>query len=368
MSKQPSNIEQPAPTLALGLVRRDGGTQPRDQINAKVAKEYAEAIGEGAALPAVTVFYDGTDYWLADGFHRAAAHDHLGLCDIAADIRQGTRRDAIIFSVGANASHGYRRSSADKRRAVLTLLHDTEWSAWSDREIARRCAVTGKTVAALRPEASAEIPQIDRTVERNGKTYNMNTSAIGKKKADDTAEKDMEATKAVGLRPGPRALVPDDGNIIDLCRKGIALEESGHTTESAAAETGLSASAYRISRQIVFLADRIDLAGDDAAIMREAFDLLATTQQYGRAWEIAQPVAVKVWGDAARWERLTTLAARRIEQFERTFGIVLQSCLTTEEIDLPYLPTEQVNQFTKEIGRARRALAAFSDRIKEIRK
>jgi hypothetical protein len=39
-------------------------------------------------------------------------------------------------SVSANAPHGLRRTNADKRRAVVRLLEDTEWSQWADREIA----------------------------------------------------------------------------------------------------------------------------------------------------------------------------------------------------------------------------------------
>jgi len=43
---------------------------------------------------------------------------------------------------------------ADKRRAVMKLLNDDEWSQWSDREIARRCAVSHMTVNRLREEMS----------------------------------------------------------------------------------------------------------------------------------------------------------------------------------------------------------------------
>lgn len=356
-------------TLALGLIRRDGGTQPRDQIDAKIAEEYAEAIADGAELPAVTVFYDGSTYWLADGFHRAVAHDRLDRSHIAVDVRQGTQRDAVLYSVGANASHGHRRSNADKRRAVQTMLNDPEWSGWSDREIARRCSVTHPFVSGLRP--SGNDCQMDRTVERNGKSYTMNTSAIGKK-ADDTAEDDMESTEAATAQQTGRrkkqSFVPEGADILTLCRKGIALEEGGRTADSVAAELGLSRDAYRISRQMVFLSDRIPLTDSDAAIVAKAIALLATTAQVSQAWEIAQPVAVKVWGRDQRWDRPFTLADRRIEKFERTFGIVIQACLTTEEIELPYLSAEKVSQSIKEIAHARQALAAFSARIKETHK
>lgn len=357
--------------LSLGLIRRDGGTQPRDRISNDIAKEYAEAIADGAVLPAVTVFYDGATYWLADGFHRAAAHDQLGLADIAADVRQGTQRDAVLYSVGANASHGYRRSNADKRRAVLTLLNDPEWAKWSDREIARRADVSNQFVSNLRPASTVNVDSERTYTTKHGTTATMNTSAIGKTKADETAEENMETAgvaEATATRnPVPQINLPEGANIIDLCRKGIALEEAGQPCESAAAELGLGTTAYRVSRQIVLLADRPELSAADKAIAAEAFNILATTLQYKWAWEVAEPVGIKVWGSDGRWLRLPTLAERRMEKFEQTFGIIMQSCLTTDEIEIPYPSAEQVKQFKTEINRARKALAAFAARIEGIR-
>jgi len=171
--------------LNLKLIRRDGGTQPRLGLNIETVAEYKESMtnGSGAKFPDVIVFHDGQVYWLADGYHRVEAALQAGREYINADIRQGQRRDAVLFSVGANSDHGLRRNNADKRRAVETLLRDDEWVKWSDREIARRCAVSDKTVAAVRSELyppSAEIPQIERTVERNGSTYTMN---VGKRES-----------------------------------------------------------------------------------------------------------------------------------------------------------------------------------------
>lgn len=167
-------------TVLIDDIRTDGGTQPRSAIYQNVVDDYAEAISSGAIFPPVVLFYDGSDYWLADGFHRHAGHRKAGLTKIAADIRQGARRDAVLYSVGANSAHGLRRTNEDKRRAVMTLLQDAEWAKWSDREIARRAGVSDKTVGALRKELSAEVPQIERTVERNGVTYLQNTANIGR--------------------------------------------------------------------------------------------------------------------------------------------------------------------------------------------
>ena len=68
----------------------------------------------------------------------------IGANKIEADVRQGDRRDAVLFSCGANVEHGVQRSQADARRAVLMLLRDSEWSQWSDREVAKRCKVSPK--------------------------------------------------------------------------------------------------------------------------------------------------------------------------------------------------------------------------------
>lgn len=170
--------------LAIASIRRDGGTQPRDHVSLDVARDYADAMADGAVLPPVTVFYDGTAYWLADGFHRVEAHSLLERVEIDADIRQGDRRDAILYSVGANASHGYRRSNLDKRRAVVTLLNDPEWVSWSDREIARRCNVGPTLVNSLRPKTSLPEKGSEPTrtfLDRHGNTSVMKVGAIGKK-------------------------------------------------------------------------------------------------------------------------------------------------------------------------------------------
>ena len=133
----------------LDIQQRAGGLQP-----ARI-REYATAMREGEHFPPVIVYHDGTNYWLADGFHRCAAAREASSADIAVEICQGTRRDALLYAVGANAAHGLRRTNADKHKAVLTLLHDEEWREWSDHEIARRVHVTQPFVSKLRRAMSS---------------------------------------------------------------------------------------------------------------------------------------------------------------------------------------------------------------------
>lgn len=165
--------------IAVNKLRLDGGTQPRAELNFVIIAEYAEAMKDGVQFPPVVVFYDGTQHWLADGFHRVHAAKSAALETIPADIRQGTRRDAVLYSVGANAQHGLRRTNADKRRSVETLLHDEEWRKWSDVKIAHQCTVTSAFVGKVRKELSLNNLMIERKVERGGVTYTMNTASIG---------------------------------------------------------------------------------------------------------------------------------------------------------------------------------------------
>src|SRR5690349_6432322 len=143
---------EPSERLRLDRIRLDGGTQPRAGVYPNWVRDYAEQMAAGAAFPPLVVFFDGTFYWLADGFHRYWAAETLGLAEIPCDVRQGTRRDAVLHSVGANAGHGHRRTNDDKRRVVHTMLDDPEWSRFSDRKIAELCAVSQQFVTNLRAE------------------------------------------------------------------------------------------------------------------------------------------------------------------------------------------------------------------------
>ncbi|WP_422927033.1 ParB N-terminal domain-containing protein [Singulisphaera sp. PoT] len=194
--------------LELERIRTDGGTQQRvGGLDEDVLEGYANAIMDGIELPPVVVFQDGEDYWLADGFYRTEAARRAGAKAITCHVHEGSRRDAVLFSCGANSSHGLRRTNRDKRRAIETLLRDDEWVEWSDNEIARRCGVDRSTVSTVRRdlESSCEIRKMDgpRTVSRNGSTYVQNTAKIGRpapppevEVSSSTPEPDYSRTEA----------------------------------------------------------------------------------------------------------------------------------------------------------------------------
>ena len=168
----PCVVEMGITRLPLSQIRTDGGTQLRAACSDATVAEYSEALKAGATFPPAVVFADGIDHWLADGFHRHAAHAAAGLPDIAVVIRHGDRRAALLFAAGANADHGLRRTQEDKRQAVLALLRDPEWRHWSDRAIAERVKVSHPTVARIRRDLngnfSIETPSVRTFVSRHG--------------------------------------------------------------------------------------------------------------------------------------------------------------------------------------------------------
>lgn len=140
--------------ISMDLIRTDGGTQMRAELDKDVYLDYRDKWTAGVEFDPVDLFHDGSTYWLADGFHRFYGAKEAKRSSIPSKIHQGTQRDAMLFAAGANSAHGLRRSNADKRQAVTTLLNDDEWVSWSDRKIAEQAAVSVQLVCETRKQLS----------------------------------------------------------------------------------------------------------------------------------------------------------------------------------------------------------------------
>lgn len=237
------NVPNIRKNVSPNELRRDGGTQPRAVLSQAVIDEYAEAMERGDIFPPVIAFSDGIDLWLASGFHRqAAAIKADKLLDV--EVRKGTVRDAILFSVGENATHGLRRSNADKHRAVETILADAEWSKWSDNRIANHCGVSQRFVGEARLSMNGSKIGETRIVERGGKTYEMATANIGRKRKAGPATEPVGATsdeqepfdieQAMEDLPGPEVTEPTEEELND----DYALDYESIEVEAARLESG----------------------------------------------------------------------------------------------------------------------------------
>ena len=136
--------------IDINKIRIDGGTQSRKQVYEDTVTAYTEVLLDGGKMPPVVVFNDGKDLWLADGFHRYHAHKRAAIRSIECEVHTGTKRDAFIYSRGANSEHGLPRTNEEKRLVVTSLLEDIEYADSSDRDIAKICKVSHMTVGRIR--------------------------------------------------------------------------------------------------------------------------------------------------------------------------------------------------------------------------
>lgn len=174
-------------SINLSDIKLNKQTQSRTAINQDVVNDYCDAMLDGVEFPAITLFFDGIDYYLVDGYHRYFASKKAGLKEMSSQVMNGSLRDAILYAVGVNNAHGLQRSHDDKRKAVMTLLDDLEWSEWSDVAIAKHCNVSSMTVGRVRK--SLNIEQADKKfINRHGNESVMKTGDIGKKPELTTSE------------------------------------------------------------------------------------------------------------------------------------------------------------------------------------
>lgn len=181
----PATSEQPGRggevrELDLAVVRFVPATQMRvGGLDEQTVDEYKEAMLEGAEFPPGRAFYDGTTYWGSRGWHRTAAAKLAGRGSFPFEVYRGGLREAVLDAVGANSRHGLRRTYADKRRAVETLLKDREWVRWSDTEIARRAGVGKSFIHKMRRKHQPEAVGTPRLARRGSQVYEMHPAGQG---------------------------------------------------------------------------------------------------------------------------------------------------------------------------------------------
>lgn len=221
--------------LPLDKIRTDGGTQPREKIDYLLVQEYQEAYKAGVKFPAVVVFYDGKQYWLADGFHRVSALPVTGADEIEAEIKQGTLADAVWYSCGVNSAHGQRRTSEDKRRAVETALQHHKSKGMSDRAIAQHCGVDPSTVSKIRLQVLDSNTSNEPRTGIDGKEHKPHSdkrSEAGKASAKKRAEKKAEPTSAEPKEEAPAKEdstssepAPDYDHVVSLVMRLPAVQQ-----------------------------------------------------------------------------------------------------------------------------------------------
>ena len=200
--------------LNLLAIRIDGETQARVALDQAVVTEYAEHMKDGDKFPPIVVFHDGSEYWLADGFHRYFANKANGMVSIEAEVREGTQRDAILYSFGANGKRGLNINFEDKRNIIKRMLADKEWGQWTNAQIAKHVGVSKMTVGRvkqqLEEEGKLETSDTKKYVDRHGNESEIQTKNLGKKSSG--AKKEKKPKKELPTNEEPA----DDDRIKEL--------------------------------------------------------------------------------------------------------------------------------------------------------
>lgn len=166
-------------------IRTDLDTQSRIALNEETVREYAEAMAAGTVFPAIRVFYDAANdmHVLADGFHRLAAYMQVKPDEpIAVELTPGTLEDAQWESIGANKSHGLRRTNEDKRNAVKQALLHPKGATLSNVKIAEHVGVSHTTVQNIRKEleATCKICKSETRTGQDGRVIHTEHIGSGK--------------------------------------------------------------------------------------------------------------------------------------------------------------------------------------------
>ncbi len=218
--------------MRIKIDELDLSLQTRAGTDAETIDNYAEAMADGAKFPDVTVFTDGKRYWLADGFHRVMAAKQNGRTVVAADVRNGTEDDAVMFGGTANNKQGKRPTRADVQH-FLQMVWDRRQSIFGGTptggNLAERCGVSHTTgnrfvnerlaemqkapVLAPRTKCEVKMPtRPDKLIGADGKMYAVRPVAPVRASAPMAAPKMpvRDAPKAPVRPSAPAHVVPVD--------------------------------------------------------------------------------------------------------------------------------------------------------------
>lgn len=170
------------------------GTQTRVETNDEAIASYAESMKLGAQFPPIVLYFDGSKYFLADGFHRFLAAKRNEERDIEAEVHEGSRTDALLAALGANATNGLYRTNADKRHAAEVALE--EWPDRSNAYLAEICKVSIELVRRVRKSLGLDNP--DLVMGKDGKQYPSSVERTPRHGGEEREQNDGSSGEGAG--------------------------------------------------------------------------------------------------------------------------------------------------------------------------
>jgi ParB-like chromosome segregation protein Spo0J len=137
-----------------------------------------------------------------DGAHRLQAAIRSGYKQVEVVYFDGEAIDAFILAVELNVRHGLPLSLPERRAAAKQIL--AAGTDLSDRGIAVKTGLSGKTVAAIRRSSGADIPHLNVRRGRDGRVYPVGLA--GRRRAEQLLSANpgaplREIASAAGVSP-----------------------------------------------------------------------------------------------------------------------------------------------------------------------
>jgi ParB-like chromosome segregation protein Spo0J len=152
-------------------------------------------------LPPITV--RRATMQVIDGRHRVRAALLNGNSTISARLIDCDERTAFILAVRENITHGLPLQIAERKAAALSIIASRP--DWSDRSVGAAAGLSDKTVSALRAGATADSPQSDTRVGKDGRVRPVNSAVSRRQAAAMMSERPdagiREVARVCGLSP-----------------------------------------------------------------------------------------------------------------------------------------------------------------------
>ena len=237
--------------INIHIIRTDGDTQSRVRLNQEVVNEYAEHLKDGDVFPPMVVFHDGSDYWLADGFHRLFAMKANGVSSVEVDVRTGTVEDAQLYSFSANGKRGLSNSPEDNRSIIIRMISHPKWGKWTNAEISRHVGVSAMTVGRIKHSLENVYDEPVKTyINKHGQEATINTQNLGTKSEIKRVE------RPVGTKPDSSTINEDKLEIANLNDK---ISEMMDTINEIAEENALLKDKIAIGQWDASEIEKIDI-------------------------------------------------------------------------------------------------------------
>lgn len=163
-------------------------------LDESYVQELADVLETGAELPPIVVYRSAVPegvssikpegvIYVADGFHRLVAAKAAGVEKIAAEVRSGGIVDAKRCAMGANSTHGRRRTQEDLERAYRWAVAESFVEPGDTAAVAELLCVSQRWAREItrgaREQIRAEVDAAIGRLQAEGKTQKEIAAAVG---------------------------------------------------------------------------------------------------------------------------------------------------------------------------------------------